>query len=81
MEKITFSIFQNEDLNKKNIFSQSWNNTDFLQEAFIRTVLSVEKFTPVWNLIAYSLIWEKHFNIVCGTKIQIILSKICYVNV
>ena len=27
--------------------------------AFIRTVLSVEKFTTVWNLIAYSLIWKK----------------------
>ena len=27
--------------------------------AFIRTVLSVEKFTAVWNLIAYSLIWKK----------------------
>ena len=27
--------------------------------AFIRTVLSVEKFTTVWNLIAYSLIQKK----------------------
>ena len=27
--------------------------------AFIRTVLSVDKFTTVWNLIAYSLIWKK----------------------
>ena len=67
IDKITDSIFQNENLNLKKCF----RNTDSYSRpnkagiirisyktVFIRTLLSVEKFyTAVWNLIASLWLW------------------------
>ena len=69
-DKITASIFQNENLNLKKVFpkdrfiftaKQSWNNTDFLQDSFYT------HFTERWKVLYCSLKFDSIFVIMRTT--------------